>query len=341
MNIQENVDLKAYSTMRLGGKTRYLTEASGEDDVKKLADWAKNKNLPIIVVGQGSNIVWRDEGFEGLIVVSKITGRKILDDNNQTTQIEIGAGENWDAVVAWAVEKKLSGLEFLSLIPGTVGAAPVQNIGAYGAELSEVFVSLRAYDTVVQDFVTLEKQVCGFSYRSSRFKTTDKHRYIITSIILNLSKTTPKSPFYEALENYFAEHKITDFSSKSIRGAVIAIRNSKLPNPAKVANNGSFFINPIIETAQFEKLKEKYPEIKGWPHGDKTKLAAGWLVETAGFKGIKDQETGMATWPAQALVLVNEHAKNTADLLAFKQKILSKVHEMFGIVLEQEPELLP
>lgn len=341
VTIQENVDLKQYSTMRLGGKARYLAEANSEDDVKKLADWVKNKSLSIITIGQGSNVVWRDEGFDGLIIVNKITGRKVLDDNNNSTQIEFGAGENWDAAVAWTVDKNLSGLEFLSLIPGMVGGAPVQNIGAYGAELAEVFVSLRAYDTVIQDFVTLEKRVCGFSYRSSCFKTIDKHRYIITSVILNLSKSAPKPPFYEALEKYFAEHKINDYSPQSIRRTVIAIRNSKLPNPAKVANNGSFFTNPIIDKGQFEKLKEKYPDIKGWPTNDKVKIAAGWLVEKAGFKDIHDQETGMATWPSQALVLVNEHAKNTSDLLVFKQKILAKVHEMFGIVLEQEPELLP
>lgn len=327
--------------MRLGGKALYLAEADCEDDVKKLADWAKSKNLPIITVGQGSNIVWRDEGYEGLIIVNKIPGRKILNDNNQTTQIEIGAGEIWDAVVAWTVGKGLSGLEFLSLIPGTVGGAPVQNIGAYGSELSRVFVSLSAYDTQTQSFTNLESAACGFNYRSSRFKTTDKHRFIITSITLKLNKTAPKPPFYEALQKYFTENNIKDFSPRSIRSAVIAIRNSKLPNPAKVANNGSFFTNPIIEKSQYEVLKTRFPEIRAWEHNDKIKIAAGWLVETAGFKGYKDEETGMATWPAQALVLVNEHAKNTSDLLAFRQKIISGVHEMFGIVLEQEPELLP
>lgn len=341
MNIQENVDLKSYSTMRLGGETHYLVEVKSEDDVKKIADWARKKNLPIIVIGQGSNIVWRDEGFEGLVIDNKITGRKILEENDKAATVELGAGENWDAAVAWTIVKGFSGLEFLSLIPGRAGAAPVQNIGAYGGELSQVFVQLRAYDPQAGDIVTLKKEVCGFTYRSSRFKVADKHRFIITSITLKLSKSVPTPPFYESLEKYFNERKISSPDSLAIRDAVIAIRNSKLPDPAKVANNGSFFTNPIVNKVEFEKLSQKYPDIKGWPQGDKVKLAAGWLVEKAGFKGVHDEETGMATWPAQALVLVNEHAKNTADLLAFKQKILSRVHEMFGIVLEQEPELLP
>ena len=367
MNIQENVSLREYSAMRLGGKARFYCEVHSEDDLKKAVDFAKQKDLPLIVVGQGSNIVWRDEGFDGLLIANRITGRKVLTDNEKSATVWIGAGEDWDKIVEWTVKKNLSGIEFLSSIPGLAGAAPVQNIGAYGAEIAQTLVELSAFDTLSGDFLTIKKQACGFAYRTSRFKTSDKGRFIITSIILKLSKSLPTPPFYESLAKYFTEHKVKDYNPRTIREAVIAIRAIKLPSPARVANNGSFFINPIIDSSQFEKLQKKYPDIKGWPQHQNLdtpnrgtpslqasglgagqahelkmiKISAGWLMEKAGFKGVHDKQTGMATWPAQALVLVNEHAKNTADLLVFKQKIQTKIHEMFGIVLEQEPELLP
>ncbi len=341
MQIVENVSLRTYNAMRLGGQARYFTEVSSEDKLKQAIDWAKQKTLPVIVIGQGSNIVWRDEGFEGLLIANRITGREILAEDNVSTTIRVGAGENWDAIVEWTVKKTLSGIEFLSAIPGLAGAAPVQNIGAYGVEIAQTLIELNALDTHSGDFVTIKNKACGFAYRTSRFKTNDKWRFIITSVTLRLSKALPAAPFYESLQKYLTEHKIKDYTPRTIREAVIAIRAIKMPSPDRVANNGSFFTNPIISEKEFEKLRQKYPNIKGWPHGNKVKISAGWLLEEAGFKGVHDKQTGMATWPAQALVLINEHAKNTADLLAFKQKIQSKVHQMFGIVLEQEPELLP
>ena len=341
MNVVENVSLRDYSAMRLGGKARFFGQAASEDELKKLIAWAKKQDVPMIVVGEGSNIIWRDKGFDGLLIANRITGREVLDEDEKSATIRVGAGEVWDSVVEWTVRKNLSGIEFLSAIPGLTGAAPVQNIGAYGAEISQTLVELNALDTHSGEFVVIKNQACGFAYRTSRFKTTDKDRFIITSITLKLSKSPPAPPFYESLAKYLAGHKIKDYTPRAIREAVTAIRAIKLPSPARVANNGSFFTNPVIDKKQFEQLQKNYPDIKGWPHGTKVKVSAGWLLEEAGFKGVHDQQTGMGTWPAQALVLVNEHAKNTADLLAFKQKIQTKVHQVFGIVLEQEPELLP
>lgn len=339
--IQRDVELARHSTMRLGGKARYLSQAKTEFEVKRLADWAKQRDLPVIMIGEGSNIIWKDSGFGGLIIVNRIVGKKIIDENEESATIHVGAGERWDEVVAWTVKRGWSGLEFLSLIPGCAGAAPVQNIGAYSGELSNCFVELEAYDTVSRKFVTIIKKDCRFGYRTSRFKTSDSHRFLITSLTLKLSKSVPKPPFYESLENYLAEHKIKEFTPGIIREAVMAIRPAKLPDPARVANNGSFFTNPIVDQKTFEQIKSRYPGIKSWPHDNRVKLSAAWLVERAGFKDIHDKQTGMATWPNQCLVLVNEHAKNTDDLLDFKHKIVSKVYELFGIVLEQEPELLP
>jgi UDP-N-acetylmuramate dehydrogenase len=342
VTIQQNVSLSKYSTMRLGGNARYLAEAHTEDDIKELVVWAKSKNIPFMAIGRGSNIVWKDEGYSGLIIVDDLKGRVVLHEDDTSVTVKISGGEIWDEVVAKAVENNWSGLEFLSLIPGSTGAAPVQNIGAYGAELSDTLAEVEVFDTHTQEFGNVKKEDCGFSYRSSHFKTDEKGRFIITAIILRLNKANPAPPFYDALAKYFEEHSITQYTPQTVREAVIAIRSSKLPNPDIVANNGSFFTNPIIDQPKFDELKLKFPEIKGWPTKDgRVKVAAGWLVEQAGFKGVHDEQTGMATWENQALVLVNEHAKNTADLLAFKQKIIDKVSEMFGITLEQEPELLP
>jgi len=342
VNILENVDLRLHSTMRLGGKARYLADAKTEGEVKELVEWAKHKNLQFIVIGQGSNIVWRDEGFDGLIIVNRISGRQIFNEDSGKTTVRFGAGENWDECVIWTLEKGFSGLEFLSRIPGTVGAAPVQNIGAYGRELSDLLEEIAAYDTQTDEFVTIAREHCGFGYRTSRFKAKDKGRYIILNVTLNLGKENPKPPFYESLQKYLDEHQIKDLTPESIRSAVTEIRKIKLPDPSVVPNNGSFFTNPIIEESKFQELQKKYPEVKGWTQPDgRMKVAAGWLVEQAGFKDFHDKSTGMGTWPHSALVMINEHARSTADLLEFRQKITFKVEEMFDIVLEQEPELLP
>lgn len=342
MQIVDNVSLRKYSAMGLGGQARYFTEVSNEDQLKKAVDWAKKRDLPFIVVGEGNNIVWRDEGFDGLLIANRIRGYKIVDEDQKSATIWAGAGENWDLIVDWSVKKGLSGIEFLSAIPGLVGATPVQNIGAYGAEIAQTLVELNALDTTSGDFVVIKNEVCGFAYRTSRFKTNDKGRFLITSITLRLKKQNPAPPFYESLQDYLDKHKIREFTPRTIRAAVIEIRKVKLPDPSVVANNGSFFINPIIIKEQFDQLKQKYPDIKGWFRDDgRVKISAGWMIERAGFKDIHDQATGMGTWWGSALVMVNEHAKSTSDLLAFKQKILAKVHDMFGIVLEQEPELLP
>jgi len=342
MKIQENVSLAGHSTMRLGGNARYYSEISDPQEVGEAVAWAKNQQLPVIMIGRGSNIVWRDEGFAGLVLVNKIMGRDIIVDDNHSSTLKIGAGENWDKTVDWTVSKKLTGIEYMSLVPGTVGAAPVQNVGAYGGELSDTLLELEAFDSALNMLLKLQNHECNFSYRSSRFKSTDRGRFFITSVTITLRKTNPVPPFYESLQTYLDEHGINKYTPKSIREAVIEIRRAKLPDPEKVANNGSFFTNPIIEHPKFEQLKQMYPDIKGWPIKDgHIKVAAGWLVEKAGYKGVRDAATGMATWQNQALVLVNENAKSTADLLKFRQGILDRVQQLFGITLEQEPELLP
>lgn len=310
-------------------------------DLTKALDLAKNKNLPVIMIGEGSNITWREEGFPGLVIVNKLSGIKLVNEDDETATYKIAAGEVWDNAVKTMVNKKLSGIECLSAIPGTAGATPVQNVGAYGQEIADTLISLEAYDRQTESFVTLASKDCGFAYRSSRFKFKEKGRFFITSITLKLKKSAPTPPFYTALEDYFKAHNVTKFSPKVLREAVIAIRRDKLPDPRKVANNGSFFANPIVEHAVYEEIKTTHPGIVGWEYEGKFKLSAGWLIEQAGMKGVHDKETGMATSDKNALVLINEKAKSSQDLIEFRNKIITAVKEKFGLTLEQEPELLP
>lgn len=337
MQIQTDVSLKDYSTMRLGGAAKALVSVTSKDELVEAVAWAEEQKLPILVLGGGSNVIFSD-GYDGLVIINRVNGFELEQDETGAT-LRAGAGENWDSVVARTVAKKLHGIEFLSAIPGTVGGTPVQNVGAYGAQISDVFVELEAYDLTTKTFVTLNKDECGFSYRNSIFKSPDDRRYIIVGVTLRLAKDNPQPPFYDSLKKYLTEHNVTDYTPQTIRDAVVAIRAVKLPDPSRMANTGSFFKNPIIPAEQGQELLAKHPTMAQWPMPDgRIKVAAGWLIEEAGLKGYKAH--GMKTYEHHALVLVNESAKSYEDLAAFRQEIIDKVHDIFGITLEQEPELL-
>lgn len=340
--IREHVSLKDYSTMRLGGPARYLYEAQDYSDVMKLDEWATSQNLPVVMIGGGSNIIWKDEGFPGLVIVNKIMGYD-LQDQGQQQYLMVGAGESWDSVVERTVSAGLSGIESLSLIPGTVGATPIQNVGAYGREIADSFICAQAYDRTEKKMVILSKADCEFSYRNSRFKQTDKGRFFITSVTLALTKGNPLPPYYGAVEAFFSSHniEIKSVTPDILRNAVIAIRSEKLPDPKEVANCGSFFHNPVIEMDQLAMLREANPLVAYWPTDEgKAKVSAGWLLEQLGLKGYHEPNTGMATWPQQALVFVNERATSTAQLLAFRDAVMQAVKKRYDIDLVQEPELI-
>lgn len=338
MHIQRNVSLKDYSTMRLGGIANALTTVTTEQELLDALAWARQNALPLLVLGGGSNVIFSD-GFDGLVIINRITGYQVTQDTPQSTTICAGAGENWDGIVARTVNANLHGIELLSGIPGTIGATPVQNVGAYGAEIADTFIELKAYDLTADQFVTLSKADCHFTYRDSIFKDPAKRHHIIVSVTLRLTKDEPKPPFYASLQAYLDERGITEYHPLAIREAVLAVRSRRLPDPAIIANTGSFFKNPIVSTQVAEELQAKHPDLAFWPLKDgKVKLAAGWLLEHAGLKGYKAH--GMATYEHHALVLVNESAKTCDDLLTFKQEIITAVREKFGITLEQEPELL-
>ena len=344
MQIQQNVSLKAYSTMRLGGAAAYLAELERREDIPEAVAWAEERNLPLIVIGGGSNIIWRDEGFPGLVLVNKIMGYEERQEDDENVYITVGAGENWDAVVERTVAKNLTGIEALSLVPGSAGATPMQNVGAYGQDVSQTLLSVEAFDLQTKQLTNIQNIDCGFGYRTSRFKTSDRGRFIITAVTFHLLRGNPQPPYYASVQAYFDEHGIagSQVTPRAMRDAVIAIRTAKLPDPAVVANNGSFFPNAVVDESLLTDLQATYGDVPHTPLGDgKVKLYSAWLVEQAGFKDFHDPETGMATWPKQALVLVNESAESSKQLEAFTKKITDAVNEKFHVQLEQEPELLP
>lgn len=343
MQIFHDQNLADYSTMHLGGPVAHVAEIHSRQEFEASITWAKNNNLPIIMIGGGSNIIWQDTGFSGLLLLNKIEKYDEFIEDETNYYLTIGAGENWDRVVERSVVSELTGIEALSLVPGTAGATPVQNVGAYGQELSQTLVSLEVFDATDGKFKTMAGFECGFNYRNSRFKTgPDRGRFFIMGLTLHLMKTNPLPPFYPSVQQYFENHNISQPTPSDLREAVIAIRKAKLPDPAIVNNCGSFFANPIVDSAILHQIESDYSPVPNWPVGEgKIKLSSAWLIEQAGFKNYHDEETGMATWPTQPLVLVNEKARSTANLLAFKQKIVEAVQQKFQITLLQEPELLP
>ena len=329
--------------MRLGGIADYLVDIHDASELKEAYAWAKAKQLPMIMIGGGSNIFWQDSGYHGLVLVNKITGYQDLIEGDGRHRIVVGAGENWDSVVARTTASGLTGIEALSLIPGTAGGTPVQNVGAYGQRISSVLTDVEVFDTLSGEIAHLRTESCDFGYRSSIFKTTAKGRYFIIAITLHLSVGNPLPPFYNAVQEFLERSPSNQAITPGVlRDIVIAIRRQKLPDPSVVPNNGSFFANPVVNGDDATRLQTQFPALPCWPGDDGAyKIPAAWLIESVGYKGFHDQDTGMATWENHALVLVNENAKGTADLLAFKQKIVDAVNAKFHITLQQEPELLP
>lgn len=338
MQVQTNAQLKDYSTMRLGDTAEALVTIATKAELAEAINWCETNNKPHLVLGGGSNIIFSD-GYPGLVIINRIPGFEVIDDDETNTIIRVGAGEPWDSVVERTVDMNLSDIEKLSAIPGTTGATPVQNVGAYGSEIADTLVELEAYDTNTHQFVTLSKADCNFSYRNSIFKSPIDRHYIITNITLKLSKTNPQPPFYASLQSYLDKNNITEYTPHTIRQAVLAIRAQKLPDPQVIANTGSFFKNPIVDKDALGHIKQSHPDVPFYdmPSGQ-VKLLAGWLIDQAGLKGYSSH--GMKIYDQNALVFVNESAQSYADLAAFKQEVVDKVQQAFGVTLEQEPELI-
>lgn len=335
MDIHTNIPLRNHLTMKLGGNARFIAIARSSDDVRQLCQNARAQSLPIFVLGGGSNTLAHDEGYTGLVIKNQIKGVEIISETESDITMRYGAGESWDAIVEQSVKQNLTGIEAMSAIPGTVGAAPVQNIGAYGQELADTFVELEAYDIEQDTMTKLSAEDCKFSYRHSIFRGEATGKYIITYVTLRLYKSAPQPPFYKALQDYFDEHSVSLFTVQTVRDAVIAIRADKLPDPALRPNSGSFFKNAIIEKWQLDELLKDYE----MPHYDlgngMYKIPTGWLIEQTGVKG--EVLHGIRVNEKNALVLINESATSYNDLAAARDEIMGRVRDQFRITIEQEP----
>lgn len=333
MKIIENHSLKAFNTFGIDKKSRFFTQAGDLDSLKKSLQWAKEKELQVLILGGGSNVLLTQD-FPGLLIKIELKGIQVIQETADEIWVEVGAGENWHDWVLYALKHNWAGIENLSLIPGTVGASPMQNIGAYGVEIKEVFESLNALDRDSLDIVSFDSEACQFGYRESVFKHELKDRYVITSVVFRLQKKPKINVEYGAIQETLMKNGVKDLTIQAVSDAVVEIRRSKLPDPREIGNAGSFFKNPTISNEQFKSLKTDFPSIPGYPVESGMKVPAGWLIEQAGWKGKKFGEVGVHA--KQALVLVNYGNGDGKAIQELAQNIQDSVLEKFGIQLSPE-----
>ncbi len=354
MQIQENISLKPYNTFGIDAKARYFAAFKDIDELEELTSqdpiaigspllqrspYGPTPNSrPTLILGGGSNILFTND-FNGLVLKNEIKGIEELHEEPEHVYVKAGAGENWHQFVLYCIGRNWAGLENLSLIPGNVGASPMQNIGAYGVELEDVFYSLEAFHLRDKKIVAFSPGDCEFGYRNSVFKNRYKDQFVITSVNFRLRKKPIYHTDYGAIREELDKMGIKELSIRAISQAVINIRTSKLPDPAIIGNAGSFFKNPIITKTVYDKLKEQFPGIVGYANVDgSVKLAAGWLIEQAGWKGYRDGDAGCHA--KQALVLVNYGNANGASINELADKIRGSVKKMFGVMLEKEVNVI-
>jgi UDP-N-acetylmuramate dehydrogenase len=337
LQIQQNVSLKNFNTFGVDVNARYFAEINHEGELVELfmdPQWQQTERL---VIGGGSNMLLISD-FDGLVIRMNIRGieHRI---NHEEVFIEAGAGEVWNDLVNFCVARNYAGLENLSLIPGSVGASPIQNIGAYGVELKDVFNSCKAFEIATGQFKTFSKDDCKFSYRESVFKDELKGQYIIVSVKFQLSLIPNLNLSYGAIAQELANRHVIEPTIKDVSQVVSHIRVAKLPDPSTIGNAGSFFKNPVITVAEFEPLQAKFPEIVNYPAGEGyIKLAAGWLIEQCGWKGKVIGHTG--TWKNQALVLVNHGGATGEEVYSFSSQIIDSVYTKFGVTLQREVNII-
>ncbi|MHB1177615.1 MAG: UDP-N-acetylmuramate dehydrogenase [Daejeonella sp.] len=337
MTIQENISLKDLNTFRVSADARWFADVSREEDLKELFANERLKSNPLLILGGGSNMLFTKD-FSGLVVHMNIRGISHETRGNDV-YVTAGGGEVWNDLVNFCVDHELPGLENLSLIPGSVGASPVQNIGAYGVELQDVFHSCRAFEISSGNIRTFSKQDCQFRYRDSVFKSVYKGLYIITEVTFKLSKMFKPNVAYGAIQQELENRRISNPSIKDISSVVSYIRVSKLPDPETIGNAGSFFKNPIIPVGKFVQLQSNFPDIVHYPSAEGfKKLAAGWMIEQCGWKGKVTGNTG--TWKNQALVLVNHGDATGSEIFNFSKMIIESVQSRFDITLEREVNII-
>ena len=336
MQLFENHSLKDYHTFHIDVKARYFTEISTEKSLKEALDLPM---VPKLILGGGSNILFT-KFYPGLVILNRIRGIAVIDEMGDQVIIEVGSGENWHQFVLWCLARNYGGVENLSLIPGTVGAAPIQNIGAYGIELTSVFENLTAINRTSLTSKIFTKSACAFDYRNSVFKSLLRGQYVITKVRFRLSKRNHRLHItYGAIQQTLKDQSIHDPTIRDVSNAVIAIRQSKLPDPVQLGNAGSFFKNPVISQSVWQSLLERFPESPSYPTlEDKVKIPAAWLIEKCGWKGYRSGDAGV--YQHHSLVLVNHQNAKGGELIRLVEAIQQSVYDNFAIQLEPEVNIL-
>jgi len=339
MHIQENISLKSFNTFGIQANAAYFCEVNALEELTAFLQ-EKNDSIdkPLLILGGGSNLLFTKD-FQGIVLKNSIQGIEVIKENESHVWVRAGAGENWHNFVLHCIAQGFGGIENLSLIPGTVGAAPMQNIGAYGVEIKDVFEQLEAVEIETGKIHHFNNTDCHFGYRESVFKNIYKGKFIIASVILKLSKKPVVNTSYGAIEETLQNEGITAPTIRDVSNAVIKIRQSKLPDPADIGNAGSFSKNPVIALKVYETLKAENPEMPGYKVSDEEmKVPAGWLIEQCGWKGKRFGEVGVHK--NQALVLVNYGNANGEDVKELAFKIQASVNERFGIALTPEVNMV-
>ncbi|HIA06934.1 MAG TPA: UDP-N-acetylmuramate dehydrogenase [Flavobacteriales bacterium] len=333
MRVQENVSLKRLNSFGIDASARYFVEVADQEEVAAFVSEPHFADQPLLILGGGSNLLLR-HNFEGVVLKVGFSGIELLLEDNDHYYLEVGAGENWHGLVMHCVANGYAGIENLSLIPGNVGAAPMQNIGAYGVELQDVFEKLEATEIRSGEYREFSIDECQFRYRDSVFKNELQGKYVITSVTLRLSKSAQLNTSYGAIEEELEAMNIGEVDINSISQAVINIRNSKLPDPDVLGNAGSFFKNPIISEEEFLQLRSEYSDVVSYPADTGVKIAAGWLIDQCGWKGKRIGNAGVHE--NHALVLANYGNATGDEIYKLSEEILNSVRTKFKITLERE-----
>lgn len=329
--VQSNFSLKAYNTFGIDVKAKRFAQANSVNDLIELLQ--NHEQEPILIIGGGSNILFTQD-FNGLVIQNNLKGIAVIEENESYAIVKAAAGEVWHDLVVWTINQELGGLENLSLIPGCVGASPMQNIGAYGVELKDCFHTLEALNRTTKKIETFDASACAFGYRESVFKHKLKNQYFILSVSFKLLKNPILKTSYGDIQAELEKQHIKQPTIQDVSRAVIQIRQSKLPDPKELGNAGSFFKNPVIDTATFVTFNQAYPEAPYYKSGDQYKIPAGWLIEQCGFKGKKFGNTGAHA--KQALVLVNYGAATGEEIKKMATLIQETVYQKFKILIEPE-----
>ena len=335
--IVENASLHGRNTFGVDARAAMLVEVSKPEALAELFGYAMLKAQDVLVLGEGSNLLLTRD-WPGVVLSMAARGIRVLDDDGRRARIRVEAGEHWNDFVHWSLGHGFAGLENLALIPGTVGAAPIQNIGAYGVEVREFVAEVEAWDRVDARFVRLDNTQCEFAYRDSLFKR-ERDRYLVVAVTFDLPRERELRLDYAGVREELAAMRVDTPSHSAVAEAIVRLRTRKLPDPARIGNAGSFFKNPLVDDAFAQALHVEHAQLPMWSSADgKTKLSAAWLIERAGFKGFREGDAGISE--RHALVLVNHGSASGAQLWAFAQRVRTGVRERFGVELEPEPRIV-